>query len=79
MALRTIKQGNPITSLDKLAECEWIIVHGKPLHHGWFTSWPLRLAKRYLDTGAIFEGAKVVKSPPKEGGDTDDKVTAMPF
>ena len=57
--MKTIVPGNVITSLDQLQKCEFIIVRGKPLHKGWFYSWPLRSAMRYIEQGLAFEGIKV--------------------
>jgi len=52
------EKGEQIRSLDVLMEQEFILCHGKVLHSGWFTSWPLRLARTYLNYGSLFKAEK---------------------
>ena len=51
MKKRKISQGGRITSLDRLEDCEWVVIHGKPYHRGWAAGWNLRTAKGYIDRG----------------------------
>ena len=48
-----------ITTLDQLARCEWVIIHGKPYNRGWIQSWQLRMAKMYVDNGQAYEGIRL--------------------
>ncbi len=54
-----LRQGDRILSLDHLSRCDWIILHGKPYNRGWVASWPLRLAKLYVDSGGVYEGIRL--------------------
>ena len=59
MRRKKLRQGAMITSLDQLARCDWIIVHGKPYNRGWVQSWQLRMAKGYVDSGRAYEGIRL--------------------
>jgi hypothetical protein len=65
--MKTIIPGPVITSLDQLYRCEFIIVRDKPMHKGWFMSWPLRLAVLYIESrSGIYEGIKAPKETKEE-------------
>jgi len=64
--MKTIIPGPVITSLDQLYKCEFIIVHGKRYHFGWFWSWPLRTAAGYVASGVAYEGIRVPKETKEE-------------
>lgn len=49
MSKKKLKQGKLITSLDELAQCEWVFIHGKPFHRGWVSSWQFRMAAGYVN------------------------------
>lgn len=59
MRKRKIRQGKQITSFDQLVSCDWVIVHGKPYHQGWVTSWQIGMAKAYLKRGVAYEGIRL--------------------
>jgi hypothetical protein len=59
MSKRKLQQGEMITSLDRLALCEWVFVRGKPYHRRWVLSWQLSMAKLYVDSGIAFEGIRI--------------------
>lgn len=50
---RKYRPGAKITSLDELAEQDFIYCNGKILHNGWFVSWPFRLAMNYIKWGSL--------------------------
>ena len=60
---RKYRKGAVITSLDELAEQEFIyVVRGvsqKILHAGWFLSWQFRLVKDYLRSGMIYRAERI--------------------
>ena len=53
------KRGKKISSLDELMQQRFVIFEqdgiAKIYHSGWFTGWPLRLAKRYCETGVLYQ------------------------
>lgn len=59
MKKRKLQQGPLITSLDQLARCEWVIIHGKPYNRGWVASWQFRMVKAYVDSGRAYEGIRL--------------------
>lgn len=48
---RKYKQGERITGLDELVQQEFVMVNGKVYHRGWVCSWPINLARNYLQRG----------------------------
>lgn len=46
--------GDQITSISELVAQDFVMFAGKVYHHGWFMSWPLRAAQRYLTSGWLF-------------------------
>ena len=56
---RKYRKGNPITSLDELSKQEFIYFFDKITHCGWFMSWQLCMAKRYIDRGFLYYAEKV--------------------
>jgi len=59
--MKTIVPGKVITSLDQLWQCEFVLVHDKPIHKGWFSSWQMRLAALYVNSGRVYEGIRITK------------------
>ena len=53
--MRKYKQGDLIRSLDELMAQEFVMMNGKVYHIGWFSSWPVRSCKNYLDQGRLFQ------------------------
>ena len=51
---RKFKKGDKITSLDELASQKWIYVFDKITHNGWFMSWQIRMAQRFLQSGNLY-------------------------
>ena len=56
---RKYKKGEKITSLDDLANQNFIYVFNKITHRGWFKSWQLRLAQQYISRGCLYYARKV--------------------
>lgn len=56
---RKYRKGRQIASLDELEKQEFIYCRHQILHAGWFTSWPVRLAKKELDSGVIYTAEKI--------------------
>lgn len=52
------REGKPITSIDELMKQDFIYFRHKLYHKGWFGSWQLRFAKRYIDKMSYAEKAK---------------------
>lgn len=50
---RKYRKGEPITSLEDLANQEFVYVHDKITHRGWFMSWQFRFAKDMLEKGVL--------------------------
>ena len=51
------KQGQ-IKTIDDMMKEDFIIVHNKVYHRGWFTSWPCRLAQNYIGHGVMYYAYK---------------------
>lgn len=73
MSAKKYERGRRITSVDELMRQRFVIhkpTHGpgfeKIYHYGWFCSWPLRLAKRYVEAGSLYAAEpKTAKATPK--------------
>jgi hypothetical protein len=50
-----------ISSLDELAMQEFIYIHGKIYHHGWWQSLQFRFVKCHMDAGFIRKAERVVE------------------
>ena len=59
------KKGALITSLDDLANQEFVYVFDKITHSGWFLSWQFRLAKDYINRGVVYRADR------RESNETD--------
>lgn len=57
---RKYRKGGKITSLDELAKQEFIYFFDKITHAGWFTSWQVRLAQRYVERGCLYYAERIV-------------------
>lgn len=55
---RKYRKGKQIISLDELSKQEFVYFFDKITHCGWFMSWQLRLAKRYVERGYLFRAEK---------------------
>lgn len=53
MSRRKYRIGPRITSLNELAEQEYIYCSGKIMHCGWFMSCQMRTVKMYIELGAV--------------------------
>lgn len=62
MKKRKLQCGPMITSLDHLARCNWVIIHGKPYNRGWVVSWQFRMAKAYVDNGCAYEEIRLTNA-----------------
>ena len=62
---RKYRKGDKITSLDELAKQEFVYFSDKITHRGWFGSWQVSLALRYIERGILYYAVKV--------GGTDDE------
>lgn len=49
------KKNGRITNLNELMEQEFIILHGKVFHKGWFGSWQLRFAQNQIINNEIYK------------------------
>lgn len=58
---RKYTPGDPITSLDELAEHEFVYIHDKIYHRGWWHSLQFSFVKRKLDAGCIRKAERVVE------------------
>ena len=58
---RKYQQGNVISSLDELAIQEFVYIHGKIYHCGWWASMQFRLVKRLMDDGHIRKAERIGK------------------
>ena len=52
------KQGK-IMTIDDMMKEDFIIVHNKVYHRGWFMSWPCRLAQIYIKHGFMYYAYKI--------------------
>ena len=55
MITRQWAKGNVITTFDRFDEQEYIWVHGKVYHHGWFKSWQYRYVSDLVKSGQVYE------------------------
>ena len=62
--MKKYKKGKQITSLEELVKQQVIYANDKITHNGWFMSWQISFAKRWLERGWLFYAEKV-------GGDSD--------
>lgn len=44
-----------ITNLNELMEQDFIVLHGKVFHKGWFGSWQLRFAQNQIINNEIYK------------------------
>lgn len=58
MITRKWAKGNVITTFDRFDEQEYIWVHGKVYHHGWFKSWQYRYVSDLVKSGRVYEVVK---------------------
>ena len=56
---RKYRKGGKITSLDELANQEFVYFCDSITHCGWFKSWQFRSAQRYIDCGCLFYAERV--------------------
>ena len=56
---RKYRKGERITSLDELSKQEFVYFFDKITHKGWFRSWQIQLAIRYIDRGWLYYAVKV--------------------
>ena len=56
---RKYQKGKRIESLDELEKQEFIYFFDKITHRGWFRSWQIRSALRYIDRGYLYYAIKV--------------------
>lgn len=56
---RMYQRGEPITSLDELAEQEFVYWHDKITAKGWFMSWQLQMTFNALKHGVIRKAVKI--------------------
>ena len=64
---RKYRQGKQITSLDELVKQDFVYMHEKITHRGWFQSWQLGYVMRCLERGFLYYAVKV--SETKEGAE----------
>lgn len=57
----TSPQGE-INSLNELMKQEFVYCNLKILHHGRFSSWPLRLAKTYIDKKSLIKAIRLTNA-----------------
>ena len=56
---KKIPKGEKITSLDELAQQKFIYFFDKITHNGWFMSWQVSLAKRYIERGCLYYAERI--------------------
>ena len=56
---RKYKKGAQITSLDELASQEFVYVHNKITHCGWFMSWQFRSARDFIKSGFVYRAERM--------------------
>ena len=56
---RKYKPGETIKSLDELSEQEFVYIHEKIYHCGWWASMQFRLVKRLMDEGHIRKAERI--------------------
>lgn len=64
---RKYKKGSVISSLDDMAQQEFVYIHDKIYHAGWFMSFQLSWAKRLIEAGAVYRADR-----REEDGDPKD-------
>ena len=62
--MKKYTRGKQIPSIEELVKQEFIYVNNTITHRGWFMSWQISLAKRFLESGCLFYAEKI-------GGDSD--------
>lgn len=58
---RKYRPGGTITSLDELATQEFVYIHDKIYHRGWWQSLQFSFVKRKLDGGFIRKAERVIE------------------
>ena len=58
MASSFWKQGK-IMTIDDMMKQDFIIVHNKVYHRGWFMGWTCRTAQRYISWGVMYYAYKI--------------------
>ncbi len=53
------QQGERIKTIDELIDCEFIYLHHKVYHYGWYASWPLRLVVYYVRSGMLYKAERI--------------------
>ncbi len=59
MSKRKYRKGDKITSLDEVAKQEFVYFYDKITHCGWFGSWQLRLAAKYIEQGCLYYAERI--------------------
>jgi len=54
------RQGTQITTIEELMKQDFIMVHNKVYHKGWFRSWTFNYVLSQLERGQIYEAYKPV-------------------
>ena len=55
------KMGDVIKSLDELAKQEFVFVHEKLYHRGWFCAWQFRYCLASVEAGHVRKAVKIEK------------------
>ena len=58
---RKYTKGDAITSLDELAAQEFVYIHDKIYHRGWWQSLQFSFVKRKMDAGCIRKAERTVE------------------
>lgn len=53
------RMGEKITSLDELIKQECVYCYGRIVQNGWFCSWQLRLAHKYIIRGCLYYAERI--------------------
>lgn len=61
MSKRKLRPGPHITSIDEVADQEFIFFHGKVYHRGWFCSWPLKMLRNCVGPAGCIRYAMPVE------------------
>lgn len=56
---RKYKPGEIITSLDELSEQEFVYIHEKIYHRGWWASMQFRLVKGQMEAGYVRKAERI--------------------
>lgn len=51
---RKYTKGDRITSIDEMVQQEFVYIHDKIYHAGWFMSFQLSWARRMIEVGSVF-------------------------